>query len=94
MPYMRRKAASWPSPTTVARNQGLSPSGSGRVTWPHLLSLQTPPIGPSVPGETFYTWQRGIPELRQALARYHARHFDRQFAEDEFLVTGGGMQAI
>jgi aspartate/methionine/tyrosine aminotransferase len=22
-------------------------------------------------GETFYTWQRGIPELRQALARYH-----------------------
>ena len=45
-------------------------------------------------GETFYTWQRGIPDLRQALARYHARHFDRQFAEDEFLVTGGGMQAI
>jgi aspartate/methionine/tyrosine aminotransferase len=45
-------------------------------------------------GETFYTWQRGIPDLRQALARYHTRHFDRQFAEDEFLVTGGGMQAI
>ena len=45
-------------------------------------------------GETFYTWQRGIPELRQALARYHTRHFDSQFAEDEFLITGGGMQAI
>jgi aspartate/methionine/tyrosine aminotransferase len=45
-------------------------------------------------GETFYTWQRGLPDLRQALARYHARHFDRQFTEDEFLVTGGGMQAI
>ena len=45
-------------------------------------------------GETFYTWQRGLPDLRLALARYHARHFDRQFAEDEFLVTGGGMQAI
>jgi aspartate/methionine/tyrosine aminotransferase len=45
-------------------------------------------------GETFYTWQRGMPELRQALARYHARHFDRPFAEEEFLVTGGGMQAI
>ena len=26
-------------------------------------------------GETFYTWQRGIPDLRQALARYYARHF-------------------
>ncbi|RUM98910.1 pyridoxal phosphate-dependent aminotransferase [Pseudaminobacter arsenicus] len=45
-------------------------------------------------GETFYTWQRGIPELRQALARYHARHFGRHFADQEFLVTGGGMQAI
>ncbi|TDI54970.1 MAG: aspartate aminotransferase, partial [Alphaproteobacteria bacterium] len=22
-------------------------------------------------GETFYTWQRGLPELRQALAEYH-----------------------
>ena len=24
-------------------------------------------------GETFYTYQRGIPELREALARYHER---------------------
>lgn len=45
-------------------------------------------------GETFYTWQGGIPELREALARYHTRHFGRQFAASEFLVTGGGMQAI
>jgi aspartate/methionine/tyrosine aminotransferase len=45
-------------------------------------------------GETFYTWQRGIPELRQALARYHTRHFGRQFPPEEFIVTGGGMQAI
>jgi aspartate/methionine/tyrosine aminotransferase len=45
-------------------------------------------------GETFYTWQRGIPELRQALARYHERHFGRPFAEEEFLVTGSGMQSI
>ena len=28
-------------------------------------------------GETFYTWQRGIPDLREALARYYARHFGR-----------------
>lgn len=45
-------------------------------------------------GETFYTWQAGIPELRQALARYHKRHFGMDFAEDEFIVTIGGMQAI
>src|SRR5262245_1603158 len=45
-------------------------------------------------GETFYTWQRGIPELREALARYHMRHFGREFSPAEFIVTGGGMQAI
>ena len=45
-------------------------------------------------GETFYTWQRGIPELREALARYHVRHFARRFSPEEFIVTGGGMQAI
>jgi aspartate/methionine/tyrosine aminotransferase len=45
-------------------------------------------------GETFYTWQRGIPELRAALARYHARQFGRPFEAEAFFVTGGGMQAI
>jgi aspartate/methionine/tyrosine aminotransferase len=45
-------------------------------------------------GETFYTWQRGIPELRQALSSYHTRHFGRGFAPEEFYVTGSGMQSI
>ena len=45
-------------------------------------------------GETFYTRQRGIPELREALAAYHSRVFGKQFVPDEFFVTGGGMQAI
>src|ERR1044072_649570 len=45
-------------------------------------------------GETFYTWQRGIPDLRQALARYHTTLYGRDFAPEEFYVTGSGMQAI
>src|SRR5262245_43611336 len=45
-------------------------------------------------GETFYTYQGGIPELREALARYHMRHFGRRFSSDEFVIVGGGMQAI
>lgn len=45
-------------------------------------------------GETFYTWQRGIPELRQALARYHERQFGRPFDPERFYITIGGMQAI
>ncbi|MGH6814803.1 MAG: pyridoxal phosphate-dependent aminotransferase [Hyphomicrobiaceae bacterium] len=45
-------------------------------------------------GETFYTYQAGLPSLRDSLARYHRRHYDRSFASDEFFVTGSGMQAI
>jgi aspartate/methionine/tyrosine aminotransferase len=45
-------------------------------------------------GETFYTHQRGIPELRQALAGYHARVYGRPFDADRFFVTSGGMPAI
>lgn len=45
-------------------------------------------------GETFYTYQRGIPELRQALADYHARTYGQPFSHERFFVTGSGMQAI
>jgi aspartate/methionine/tyrosine aminotransferase len=45
-------------------------------------------------GETFYTWQRGIPPLREALAHYHTRLYGREFSADEFFVTGSGMHAI
>ncbi len=45
-------------------------------------------------GETFYTWQRGIPPLREALARYHTALYGRAFVPEEFYVTGSGMQAI
>jgi len=45
-------------------------------------------------GETFYTWQRGIPPLREALARYHTQLYGRPFSPEEFYITGSGMQAI
>ncbi len=45
-------------------------------------------------GETFYTYQRGLPDLRRALASYHERLFGRPFDADGFIVTGSGMQAI
>ncbi|CCE94712.1 aspartate aminotransferase AspB [Sinorhizobium fredii HH103] len=47
-----------------------------------------------VAGETFYTWQRGIPPLREALARYYQRRFQKTLAPENFYVTGSGMQAI
>jgi aspartate/methionine/tyrosine aminotransferase len=45
-------------------------------------------------GETFYTAQRGIPGLREALAAYHARTYGRPFDAGRFFVTGSGMMAI
>ncbi|WP_084174801.1 pyridoxal phosphate-dependent aminotransferase [Afifella pfennigii] len=45
-------------------------------------------------GETFYTWQRGIPPLREALSRYHERLYQRRLPSERFFVTGSGMQAI
>jgi aspartate/methionine/tyrosine aminotransferase len=67
-------------------------SGEGNLPTPELF---TRPVAESLSrGETFYTWQRGIPELRDALARYHTRHYGRDFSSENFFVTGGGMQAI
>jgi aspartate/methionine/tyrosine aminotransferase len=45
-------------------------------------------------GETFYTYQRGLPDLRAAIAGYHGRVYGRPFDAERFFVTGGGMQAI
>jgi aspartate/methionine/tyrosine aminotransferase len=45
-------------------------------------------------GETTYTWQRGIPELRQAIATYASNLYGRPLGADRFFVCGSGMQAI
>ncbi|WP_299812563.1 pyridoxal phosphate-dependent aminotransferase [uncultured Roseibium sp.] len=45
-------------------------------------------------GETFYTYQRGIPPLREALAAYHKDTYGKDFSPERFFVTGSGMQAI
>jgi aspartate/methionine/tyrosine aminotransferase len=45
-------------------------------------------------GQTFYTYQRGIPELRRALSDYYARHFNKRLPAEHFYVVGSGMQAI
>ena len=78
-----------------ARNKpGLIPLWVGEGDQPTPEFIAGPLIRSLEAGETFYTWQRGIPELRAALAHYHQRHFGHTFAPEEFIVTGGGMQAI
>ncbi|MGA9846715.1 MAG: pyridoxal phosphate-dependent aminotransferase [Roseiarcus sp.] len=50
-------------------------------------------------GETFYTAQRGIPDLREAIAAYMTRVYGAApgglaFSPESFFVTIGGMHAI
>lgn len=45
-------------------------------------------------GETFYTYQRGIPDLRQAIARYHEQVYGKPSDPERFFVTSGGMPAV
>jgi aspartate/methionine/tyrosine aminotransferase len=74
--------------------EGLIPLWAGEgdlATPPFIVEAATRSL---VAGETFYTLQRGIPELREALARYHAKIYGRGFVPEEFFVTGSGMQAI
>lgn len=73
---------------------GLIPLWVGEGDLPTPDFIAQPAIDSLERGETFYTWQRGIPELRNALADYHRRHFGGFFQPDNFFVTGSGMQSI
>ena len=45
-------------------------------------------------GETFYTYQRGIPPLRRALADYLGRSYAAKIDPERIFLTVGGMSAI
>jgi len=76
------------------RRGGVMPmwAGEGDLPTPAIITQEA--ARALAAGETFYTWQRGHPKLREALARYHARLYGREFSAEEFYVTGSGMQAI
>ncbi|MGW9233021.1 pyridoxal phosphate-dependent aminotransferase [Pseudorhizobium sp. NPDC055634] len=80
---------------TYARGQeGLIPLWAGEGDLPSPDFINRAASDALLAGETFYTWQRGIPELREALSRYYARHFAVSLSSDHFYVTGSGMHAI
>jgi aspartate/methionine/tyrosine aminotransferase len=45
-------------------------------------------------GHTFYTHNRGIPELRSAISRYLTRLYGIDVADDRVAVTSAGMNAV
>ncbi|OWV92019.1 aspartate aminotransferase [Rhizobium sp. R635] len=74
--------------------EGLLPLwvGEGDLPTPDFISRAA--MDALAAGETFYTWQRGIPALRRALSDYYHRHFAVRLPVEHFYVTGSGMQAI
>lgn len=66
--------------------------GEGDLSTPTFISAAASEA--LLAGETFYTWQRGIPPLREALTRYYQRRFQKALSPEHFYVTGSGMQAI
>ena len=45
-------------------------------------------------GETFYTYQGGIPSLRETIARYLGGLYGKPVAPERIFVTSGGMHAL
>ena len=74
--------------------EGMIPLWAGEGDQPTPAFINEAATRSLAAGETFYTWQRGIPELREALARYHSALFGRPFGADCFFVTQSGMHAV
>ena len=73
---------------------GLIPLWAGEGDLPTPAFISEAATRSLAAGETFYTWQRGIPELREALARYHTALYGQPFSSERFFVTGSGMQSV
>ncbi len=67
-------------------------AGEGDVPTPHFIMQAA--IDSLHAGHTFYTYQRGIPPLRQAVANYLGRHFEVEIDMERVIITGSGMQAL
>ena len=81
--------------------QGLIPLWVGEGDLPTPDFICDAAVKALAAGETFYTYQGGIPDLRAAIARYMADLYGRPFVDDttpfgpeRFFVTVGGMQAL
>jgi aspartate/methionine/tyrosine aminotransferase len=78
-----------------ARNrEGLIPLwvGEGDSSTPQFI--RDAAIASLNAGDTFYTYQRGIPDLRRALSDYYARRLGKRLPAEHFYAVGSGMHAI
>ncbi|PSC06799.1 aspartate aminotransferase [Alsobacter soli] len=74
--------------------QGLIPLWVGEGDMPTPSFIQDAATRSLAAGETFYTYQRGLPELRDAISRYMSRVYGQALPAERFFVTIGGMHAL
>ena len=74
--------------------EGLIPLWVGEGDMPTPKFISDAAAASLAAGDTFYTYNRGIPDLRRALTDYYFRHFGKQLSHEHFYVVGSGMQAI
>jgi len=76
--------------------EGLIPLWAGEGDLPTPKFIRNAAVASLGAGETFYTYQRGIPLLRRAISDYMTRLYGDAFPfePERFFVTGSGMQAI
>lgn len=74
--------------------EGLIPLWAGEGDLPTPAFISEAATRSLAAGETFYTWQRGIPELRAAIAGYMHRLYGVAEDPERYYVTGSGMQSI
>jgi aspartate/methionine/tyrosine aminotransferase len=99
-PLIRQEAADAPPSGIVEVSNygrgrpGLIPLWVGEGDMPTPAFITDAATRSLAAGETFYTWQKGIPELREAISRYMSRIYGQNLSTDRFHVTIGGMQAL
>ncbi|MBS7542274.1 pyridoxal phosphate-dependent aminotransferase [Ancylobacter oerskovii] len=74
--------------------EGLIPLWAGEGDLPTPAFISEAATRSLAAGETFYTWQRGIPDLRAAIARYMTKLYGIAEDPERYFVTGSGMHAI
>jgi len=66
----------------------------GEGDWPSPAFVNEAAMAKLQEGRTFYTWQRGLPPLREAIAAYVSRLHGVPIEPERVYVTVGGMQAV
>ena len=74
--------------------QGLIPLWVGEGDLPTPTFIREAAKASIDAGETFYTYQAGVPKLRSAISRYMSAHYGGDLPPERFFVTIGGMHAL